>query len=587
MLTLVLCVLTGFIYPGAVTGVAQLLFPAQANGSLVTVNGRVVGSALIGQSFTRPEYFHPRPSAAGAGYDAAASSGTNKGPTDRKLADTLIGLRVDSAVAELRVAKGRRAVGSRDGQCVRTRPAYLAGECAAPGGPRGACARRRFGRCAPHRGCAHRRSPVRRPWRTPRERAAAQHRNRLGFPEGARERDAGAIQITHRLRILRHMRNRPLIAVAATLSLAAVEPFDVLDAQTAPTDTTPRITFGAFVDGYFAWDAGRPPSFDRSFAGGALFTTQPARHNEFNVNLAFIEARLDAPHYRGRFALQAGTSVQSNYSGEANNGMVSGPALARMIQEAVVGVKVADNVWVDGGVFYSHLGMETWVSRDNLTYSRSLVSDYSPYYQSGAKVTWTPTTKLTAQLDVVNGCRTSPRTTPARAQACDSTTQQSANRTLSYYNLVSSEAGSKLRVFNGVGAKQTLGKLTLLGELDLGSQSRGSDVDGSSSWFGWTAIARVQTTPRVSLVFRAEGYTDDDQVIIATGTHPDGASSTPNPAFHGIGGSAGLDVSPYARVLWRTEVRGWQNKDALFPDGKTEAPIRSNAFIVTSLSLSF
>ena len=99
LMTLVLCVVTGFIYPGVVTALAQLLFNAQANGSLVTVNGRVVGSALIGQPFTRPEYFHPRPSGAGSGYDATASGGTNKGPTDRKLADTLIGPRVDSLVA--------------------------------------------------------------------------------------------------------------------------------------------------------------------------------------------------------------------------------------------------------------------------------------------------------------------------------------------------------------------------------------------------------------------------------------------------------------------------------------------------------
>lgn len=99
LMTLVLCVITGFIYPGVVTGLAQLIFPRQATGSLVTVNGRVVGSELIGQPFTRPEYFHPRPSAAGNGYDATASGGTNKGPTDRTLADTLVGPRADSLIA--------------------------------------------------------------------------------------------------------------------------------------------------------------------------------------------------------------------------------------------------------------------------------------------------------------------------------------------------------------------------------------------------------------------------------------------------------------------------------------------------------
>ncbi len=105
-LTAVLCVLTGVLYPGMVTGMAQLVFPSQANGSLVTVNGRIVGSALIGQSFTRAEYFRSRPSAAGAGYDAAASSGSNKGPTDRRLADTLVAARVDSVVANDGAAKG-------------------------------------------------------------------------------------------------------------------------------------------------------------------------------------------------------------------------------------------------------------------------------------------------------------------------------------------------------------------------------------------------------------------------------------------------------------------------------------------------
>jgi K+-transporting ATPase ATPase C chain len=106
LMTVVLCAVTGLIYPGVVTGLAQMLFPRQANGSLVTVNGRVVGSALIGQQFTQPYYFHSRPSAAGKGYDPTASGGTNKGPTDAKLADTMVAARVDSAMAIDHAAKG-------------------------------------------------------------------------------------------------------------------------------------------------------------------------------------------------------------------------------------------------------------------------------------------------------------------------------------------------------------------------------------------------------------------------------------------------------------------------------------------------
>ena len=90
LLTFVFIVVTGLIYPGVVTAVARLMFPNQASGSLVTANGQVIGSRLIGQQFTQPWYFHLRPSAAGNGYDPTASGGTNKGPTDRKLADTLI-----------------------------------------------------------------------------------------------------------------------------------------------------------------------------------------------------------------------------------------------------------------------------------------------------------------------------------------------------------------------------------------------------------------------------------------------------------------------------------------------------------------
>src|SRR6185503_900940 len=84
-------------------------------------------------------------------------------------------------------------------------------------------------------------------------------------------------------------------------------------------------------------------------------------------------------------------------------GVVSGPILSRMLQEAYAGYQVTPSLWVDGVIFYAHMGMESWASKDNPIYTRSMTAEYSPYYSSGVRAIWAATPKLTAHLHLVNG----------------------------------------------------------------------------------------------------------------------------------------------------------------------------------------
>ena len=116
-MVLVTTLLFGIVYPLLVTGLAQVLFPREANGQLIEQNGRVVGSRLIGQAFTSQAYFWPRPSAAGAGYDAVASGGSNLGPTNPKLIERVQGGRRPVADDQYRDRRSGRA---RDDLSVRS-----------------------------------------------------------------------------------------------------------------------------------------------------------------------------------------------------------------------------------------------------------------------------------------------------------------------------------------------------------------------------------------------------------------------------------------------------------------------------------
>lgn len=359
------------------------------------------------------------------------------------------------------------------------------------------------------------------------------------------------------------MRSLVLLAGSALLALPVL----------AQDSARPAITFGGFIDGYYAYDFGRPGSIDR------FFTTQPARHNEFNVNLAFVEARLTHWKVRGRLALQAGTSVQSNYAAEPGIGAISGSSLSRHIQEAYAGVRLSEKLWVDGGIFYSHIGQESWASRDNPTYSRSFIADYTPYYSTGVRAVWQVSSRLTAHFHLVNGWQIISESNGSKSGGIRLEYAASPSLLLGYSNFIGNElpdsVESHVRFFNQGFARATLGRTTWWLTLDYGRQD--TDLEDGASWVGGALIGQVQASARLALSARLERYSDPDQIIILTGQ---------SAGFQTWSGSVGLDLKVADVALWRVELRAMRGDDPLWPD-RDGPPRRDGGFVVTSLGLSF
>jgi hypothetical protein len=344
-------------------------------------------------------------------------------------------------------------------------------------------------------------------------------------------------------------------------------------AQSSPPDSGVKTSFGAFVDGYYAYDFGRPIDFDRPY------TTQAARHNEFNIGLAFVEAKINGRRIRGRVALQGGTAVQANYAGEPTIGSVSGSSVSRFIQEAFAGYQLTRSVWIDGGIFFSWIGMESFISRDNLTYSRSLSADFTPYYVSGIKITWSPSSRTTALLGIINGWQNISETNQDKAVGIrlDYSATQTA---FAYYGFLGNETGSGLRAFNGIGLKtKPMSKLTLQANIDYGTQQE-RDMTRRSTWWSAGLAGKLRVSPAIGVSARAERYCDPHQVVVATGLPG---------TFNVSMASVGLDVSASdSRLLWRNELRGMWAEDSIFPDRSADSGLsRHDLVTITSVSLTF
>ena len=361
-------------------------------------------------------------------------------------------------------------------------------------------------------------------------------------------------------------------SICAVLSLAGF-----------PARASEALKLGAFIDSYYAYDFDHPPSLDRIllYPSGNAYATQPVRNNEFNVNLAFVEAKLQSEKIRGRLALQAGNSVQVNYAADsaADQARYGGAGgISRYFQEAYVGYQAAPRLWVTGGIFFSHLGFESWISRDDWCYTRALVSDNSPYYQTGVKVDYRFSDLFSAQVDLLNGWQNINENNPQKSVGTQIVYTPNGSFTYTYNTFFGREpdgTGTQgSRIYQELIAKWSASdRLQLAAELDLGLQKPGGS-DSTNPWYAATLFAQYQTSPVASVALRVEKFIDLHEAVI--GALPTG--------FDAAGVSVGINLALQPTLLWRNEVRGFFAAEDLFPTKSGASNM--DGFVVSSLALT-
>ncbi|WP_036775999.1 porin [Pontibacter actiniarum] len=321
------------------------------------------------------------------------------------------------------------------------------------------------------------------------------------------------------------------------------------------------------VDVYYAYDFSKPVDKDR------LYTTQAFRHNEFNLNWGFLQADYATDKVRATLALHTGTYVQANYAAEPNE-------LTQLIAQANAGVKLAEGVWLDMGILPSHIGYESTFSLNNEIYTRALMAENSPYFETGAQLTAEVSDKVTMKFLVLNGWQNIQETNDAKSLGFGISYTPTDQLTLSYNNYYGNEApdetDSKRRYFHNFYAAYTFSdRFNLAGSVDYGRQELW-DSREQGSWYAGMVLARYRLSEKFALAGRVEHYNDEDQIIIST--------QSPN-GFQTSSASLNFDYAPAPNFLWRVEARGYDSKDRIFAGD--EGIKDNNLLLVTSFALKF
>jgi hypothetical protein len=335
---------------------------------------------------------------------------------------------------------------------------------------------------------------------------------------------------------------------------------------------TKQVNFNVYVEVYYAYDFNKPIDNNRP-----AFFYNHNRHNEFNLNLGFLKGSYNADRVRANLALAAGTYINANYAAE--------PGVLKNIFEANAGVKISKkkNLWIDAGIFSSHIGFESAISKDCWTLTRSILAENSPYFESGAKITYTSSNdKWVVSGLLLNGWQRIKRVAGNSALSYGTQVQYKPNSKLliNYSTFIGTDKPDSTRQWryfhNLYGIFNVTGKFGIIAGFDIGTEQKAKGSSKMNTWYAPVLILKHTITTKWAVAVRGEYYYDRDEVIVASGT---------SNGFQTTGFSFNVDYAPVSKALIRLEARTLKSKDNIFVKGN--GLINNNTFITASLAVNF
>src|ERR1044072_6915608 len=299
-------------------------------------------------------------------------------------------------------------------------------------------------------------------------------------------------------------------------------------------------TISGYAEAYYSYDLNKPADNNRP---GFIYSHN--RSNEFNVNLAFVKANYTTERVRANLAIGAGTYINANYAAE--------PGVLKNLYEANIGVKVSahKNLWFDIGILPSHIGFESAISKDCRTVTRSLGAENSPYYESGAKLTYTTDNgKWLLSALALNGWQRIQRVSGNSLMSWGTQVQfkPTDKVLLNYSTFLGTDNPDSARLWryfhNLYSVIQLNDKLEATRGFDIGQEQVSKGNSKLNTWYTPVVILRYAPVDKWAFAVRGEYYSDEHGVIVYTGTVN---------GFKTTGFSANIDYLPVKNVALRLE----------------------------------